>query len=142
MFPRHSQIMANAATAVLYIEFPELHIHLDPFIDSIYISGRCEFRLYFFFRRDFAVPLAHPQFDPLAPYIAIPLYMAHPFPPPAAAAAAAAPPAASPPQAPSISLSEEDPSEAVSSSSSSAPSGGYAPADAGMANGFLSSESI
>ena len=148
--------MVNAATGILFIEFPELHIHLDPFIDSVYISGSCCFRLYFFFRRDFAVLLMHPLFDPAAPYIVIPLYMAYPFlSPPAAptpalvvpvAAALTAPPPASPPQqVPSISLSEEkeDPLEATNSSSlSSAPSSGYAPVDAGMANGFLSSKSI
>ena len=66
-FPRHSQIMVNTAIGVLFIEFPELHIHLDPFIDSVYISGSCRFRLYFFFCRDFAVPLMHPLFDLVAP---------------------------------------------------------------------------
>ena len=140
--------MANATTGALFIEFPELHIHLDPFIDSVYISGSCHFRLYFFFRRDFVVPLMHPLFDPIALYIVIiPLYMAHPFPPPPAVAALAtpSPPASPPQQVPSISLSEEeDPSKATSSSSSSssAPDSGYAPANAGMANGFLSLESI
>ena len=144
--------MTNATTGILFIEFPELHIHLDSFIYLVYISGSCHFRLYFFFCRDFAVPLMHPLFDPAAPYIAIPLYMAHPFPsPPAAAAAApvvpvaAVPPASPPQQVLSFSLSEEeeDPSEATSSSSSSlAPSSGYNQADAGMANGFLSSKSI
>ena len=106
--------------------------------------------LFFFFRCDFAVPLTHPLFDPTAPYIAIPLYMAHPFPPPPAATVPLAPalaePAAAPPasplqQVPSISLAEEeDRSEATSLSS--APSSGYALANAGMTNGFLSSEFI
>ena len=134
--------MANAATGVLFIEFSKLHIHLDPFIDFVYISGSCHFRLYFFFRRHFVVPLTHPLFDPAAPYIVIPLYVAHPFPP--SLAAPAAPPASPPQQVPSISLSEEeDPSEDTSSSSSSsAPNSGYAPVNAGMVNGFLSSESI
>ena len=135
-------------TSVLFIEFPDLHIHLSPFIDFVYISGSCRFRLYFFFHRNFAVPLTHPLFDPSTPYVAIPLYTAHPVPPPLATAApavpATAPPASPPQQLPSISLSkEEDPSEATSlCSSSSAPGSGYAPADAGMMNGFLSSESI
>ena len=112
--------MANAAAGVLFIEFSKLHIHLDPFIDSMYISGSCRFRLYFFFHCDFAIPLMHPLFDPAAQYITIPLYLAHPFPPPPAAAVTAAPPAPPPQQVPSISLSEEeDPSEATSSSSSS-----------------------
>ena len=112
--------MANAATGILFIEFPELHIHLDLFLDSVYISGSCHFRLYFFFHRDFAVPFMHPLFNPAAPYITIPLYMAHPFPPPLVAAApatlairaASAPPVASPAsppqQVPSISFSEEE----------------------------------
>ena len=137
--------MANATMGILFIEFPDLHIHLDPFIDSMYIIGSCRFRLYFFFHCDFAVPLTHPLFDPSPPYIAIPLYMAHPFPPPPTTAVpVAAPLASSPQQIPSISLSEEeDPSKATSSSSSSStPSSGYAPADADMANGFLSLESI
>ena len=74
--------MVNPAMGVLFIEFPELHIHLDLFLDSVYILGSCHFQLYFFFCRDFAIPLMHPLFDPVAPYIVIPLYMAHPFPPP------------------------------------------------------------
>ena len=132
---------------ILFVEFPKLHFHLDPIIDSVYIAGNCRFHFYFFFSRDFTVPLSHPLFDPTAPYVAIPIYLAHPFPPPAAAATAAAlaaSSAASPPQAPSISFSEEeDPSEAMSlSSSSSIPGGGYTPADAGMANGFQRKESI
>ena len=137
--------MANAATSILFIEFPDLHIDLDPFIDYVYISGSCWFRLYFFFCRDFAVPLTHPLFDPSAPYIAIPLYMAHSFPPPPTTAVPAAAPTASPSQqVPSITPSkEEDSSEATSSSSSSsAPGGGFTPTDAGMVDGFLSSESI
>ena len=140
--------MANAATGVLFIEFPELHIHLDPFINSVYISGSCHFRFYFFFCRDFAVPLMHPLFDPAAPYIAIPLYMVHPFLPPPVAAAivlvvpvATAPPASPPQQVPSFSLSEEEEDPLKATSSSSAPGSGYSSAD-GMANGFLSSESI
>ena len=137
--------MEHVATSVLLLEFPDLHFLLDPILDSIYIASSCCFRFYFFFRRDFAVPLTHPLFDPFAPYIAIPLYMAHPFPPlTAAAAAPAAPPVSSPQQVPSIFLDDDDdPSEATSSSSSSsAPGDGYALADASIENGFLSSESI
>ena len=96
-------------------------------------------------RKDFAVPLTHPLFDPTAPYITIPLYMAHPFPPPVAATTAApvVPPTSPPQQVPSISHSDEDdPLEATSSSSSTVPSDGYAPANASMAYGFLSSDSI
>ena len=145
VFLHHSQIMENTATGILFIEFPDLDIHLDPFIDFVYISaGSCRFRFYFFFRRDFAALLIHPLFDPSAPYIAIPPYMAHPFSPPPVAAAPVVPPASPPQQAPYILFSEEaDPSEATSSSSSSfAPGVDYTPADASMANGFLSSESI
>ena len=136
---RHFQIMENSVTGALFIEFPNLHFHLDPVLDSVYIAGSCRFHFYFFFSRDFVDPLTHPLFDPTAPYIAIPIYMALPFPPPTAAAA----PTASPQQVPSISFSEEeDPSEAASSSSSSFAPGAYTAADASMANGFLSSESI
>ena len=136
--------MEHAAIGVLFIEFPDLHFHLDLILDSVHIAGSCHFRFYFFFHRDFIVPLTHPLFDPSTPYIAIPLYIAHPFPPPAAATAPVAPPTSPLQQVPSISLSDnDDPSEATSSSSSSsAPGDGYAPADASMANGFLSSEPI
>ena len=79
---------------VLFLEFPDLHFHLDLVLDSAYIASTCRFRFYFFFHRDFAVPLTYPLFDPSAPYIAILLYMAHPFPP--LAVAPAAPPASPP----------------------------------------------
>ena len=137
--------MENVVTGILFIEFPNLHFHLDLVIDSVYIAGSCQFHLYFFFHRDFTVPLTYPLFDTMAPYIAILIYMVHPFPPPAATAIApATSPVASIQQIPSISFSkEEDPSDATSSSSSSsAPSGGYTLTDTGMANGFLSLESI
>ena len=81
--------MANAVTGVLFIEFPKLHIHLDPFIDSVHIFGSFHFWLYFFFRCDFVVLLMHPLLDPATLYITIPLYMAHPFPPPLTTAAPA-----------------------------------------------------
>ena len=89
VLPYHSQIMENVTTGVLFVEFPELHFHLDPIIDSVYITSGCHFHFYFFFSRNFVVPLSHPLFDPTTPYIAIPIYVAHPFPPPAAAAAPA-----------------------------------------------------
>ena len=129
---------------ILFIEFLDLHFHMDPVIDSVYIAGSCRFCFYFFFHRDFAVPLTHPLFDPTAPYIAIPLYMAHLFPSsPTLAPALIAPPVSLPQQVPSISVSvEDDPSEATSSSSSTVPGDDYASADASMANGFLSLESI
>ena len=56
-----------------FIEFPDLQFHHDPMFDSLYITGTCHFRLYFFACRDFAVSLFHLLFDPAAPYIAIPL---------------------------------------------------------------------
>ena len=131
--------MEKAMIGVMFVEFPDLHFLLDPVIDSICIASSCRFHFYFFFRRDFVVPLTHPLFDSTAPYIAIPLYMAHPFPPPPAAAAPVAPLQ----QVPSISISDEDdPSKATSSSSSTTPSDDYAPADASIVNGFLSSEFI
>ena len=129
--------MDMAATAILYAELPELQFHYDPVIDSLYITATCHFHLYFFFRRGFAVPLFSPLFDPITPFLAIPLYMAHPAAPPVS-------PPTSPPQVvPSLS-SDSDPSEIAdsSSSSSSAPSNSYALADVGMANGFLSLEPI
>ena len=102
-------------------------------IDSVYITGTCRFRLYFFFLRDFAVPLFHPLFDPATPFIAIPLHMAQPAPSPTVI------PPASPPQiVPSLSLDDDDdPSETSTSSSgsSSEPSDNYTPVELGMANG-------
>ena len=136
--------MEQVVTEALFLEFIDLHFHLDPALDPIYLAGTCCFHFYFFFRRDFAVPLTHPLFDSTAPYITIPIYMAHPFPTLATAVAPAAPLASPPQQVPFISLDDDDdPSEAMSSSSSSsAPGNGYALVDASMANGFLSSESI
>ena len=100
--------MEHVVMGVLFIELPDLHFHLDPVVDSVYIAGSCRFLFYFFFLRDFTVPITHPLFDPSTPYIAIPLYMAHPFPPPAAAVAPVVPPALAPQQVPSISLSDND----------------------------------
>ena len=113
-----------------------MQLHYDPAFDSLYIVGSCHFRLYLFSNRNFVVPLFYSAFDPVAPYLAIPLHVVHPAPPPATAA----PPPASPPQVvPDIPLSPmSDPSEASgSSSSSSGPSADYSPAGPGMANGYL-----
>ena len=90
MYLHYSQTMDMVATTILFIEFPELQFHLDPVIDSVYITGTYCFCLFFFFRRDFIVPLSHPLFNPIAPFIAIPVYIAHPAAPPV-------PPPASPP---------------------------------------------
>ena len=95
MYPHHSQTMDQVVMAILFIEFLDLQFHIDPMIDSVYITGTCcldsmyitgtcRFHLYFVFHRDFVVPLSHPLFDPAAPFIAILLYMAHLIPPPAA----------------------------------------------------------
>ena len=123
-------------TATLFFEIPEMQLHYDPMYDSLYIVGSCHFRLYLFSNRNFAAPLFHPAFDPIALYFVIPLHVAHPAPSPIPAA----PPPASPPQVvPDIPLSPmSDPSEASgSSSSSSGPSADYSSAGPGMANGYL-----
>ena len=77
---RHSQTMDMAVTTIL---FPELQFHYDPVIDSLYITATCRFYLYFFVRPDFAVRSFSPLFDTTTPFLAIPLYMAHPIAPPA-----------------------------------------------------------
>ena len=132
MYLCHSWAMDMAVMAILFIELLELQFHLDPMIESVYIIGTCHFCLHFFFRRDFAVPLSHPLFDPAVPFIAIPLHLAHP-------AALTIPPPPSPPQI--VPFSDYNPLEAVDSSSST-PDDGYTPADLGIANGYLSLESI
>ena len=129
MYLRHSQTTD--------IEFPELQFHLDPEIDFMYITDTCHFHLSFFFHKDFAVPLSHPLFDPVTPFIAILVHMAH-------LVASPVPPPTSPPQVvASLSPDDDDPSEAADSSSNSfsGPGDGYAPAEPGMANRFLSSKS-
>ena len=62
MYLRHSQTAAMDATALLFIEFLDLQVHYDPIFGSLYITGTCRFRFYFFALIDFAVPLFHPQF--------------------------------------------------------------------------------
>ena len=128
-------------TAVLFIEFPDLQLHYDPMFDSLYITVTCRFRLYFFFHRDFAVPLFHSLFDPTTPYIAIALQVAHPGSPPVAPVAT---PLTSPPQMVlSLSLGDGSNSSKVADSSPSSSSGSsanYIPMEPCMANGFLSPE--
>ena len=134
MYPRYSQTIDMAVTTILFIEFLKLQFHLDPVIDSVYIIGTCHFHLYFFFCM---VPLSHPLFDPTIPFIAILVHMAH-------LVASPVPPPTSPPQVvASLSPDDDDPSEAADSSSNSfsGPRDGYAPAEPGMANRFLSSKS-
>ena len=72
MYPCHSQITKIDATTMLFIKFPDLQLHYDPMFDSLYITGTCHFRLYFFACRDFAIPLFRPLFDLVASYIACP----------------------------------------------------------------------
>ena len=139
VYLRHSQTMDQVVTSVLFIEFPDLQFYIEPVIDSVYITGTCHFRLYFFFLRSFAIPLFHLLFVPAAPFVAIPLHMAQLAPP--LAPPAGAPPASPPQVVPSLSLDDdEDPFEALASSpgSSSGPSDSHTPAEPSMANRFLS----
>ena len=139
MFLHYSHIVVMDTTAMLFLEIPDMQLHYDPIFDSLYIVGSCHFCLYLFSNRNFAAPLFHPTFDPIVPYFAIPLHVAHPI-PPLAPIAHAAPPPASPPQVvPDIPLSPmSDLSEASGSSSYSSGSDvGYSPAGLGMANGYL-----
>ena len=134
----------NATTVVLFVEFPYLQVHYDPVFGSLFNTGTCRFHFYFFSLRDFAVPLFHPQFDPTAPYIAIALYMAYPAPPAPPVTVPPTSPPVSPPQVVPALPSESDVSEELTSSSgsSSEPSADYIPAEPGMANGFMSLESM
>ena len=133
----YTQTMDMVAIVIIIAELLELQLHFDPVIDSLYITTTCRVCLYIFFHRDFVVSLFSLLFNPAAPFLVIPLHMTH-------SAAPLIPPPTSPSQVvPSLS-SDGDPSEAADSSSS--PSStldyGYAPADLGMVNGLLSSESI
>ena len=131
--PYHSQTMDMAMTIMLFAEMAELQWHYDHVIDFLYMTATYRLCLYIFFCRDFAVPPFSPLFDPLSPFLVIPLYMAHPIRPPTA-----------PPQPAYLASSESDPSQMVDStfSSSSAADDDYAPADFGMVNRFLSSEFV
>ena len=127
-------------TIVFYAEVPEWQCHYDLALDSLYLMAITWFRFYVFFRRAFAVLLYNPLFDPTTLYLVVPLYMAHldPIPPHQAY------PPPPPPQHAHQGSSESHPVELMdlSSSSSGALDDDYAPADSGMANGFLSSESV
>ena len=87
------------------------------------------FRLYVFFRYAFATPVHSPLFDPVFPYLAIPVHLAHTL------------HQHPPPQPVQQVPSESNPLEEMdtSSSSSGASDDSYAPADSGMVNKFLSS---
>ena len=115
MYPRHSQTVTMDATTILFIEFLNFQLHYDPMFGSLYMIGTGRFRFYFFFHRDFAVPLFHPLFNLTTPYIAIALHVAHPASP--LAAHVATPPTSPPQIIPSFSLDDDsDPSEAAGSS--------------------------
>ena len=140
--PLHSQTMDQAVMGILFIEFPDLHFHIEPVIDSIYIIGTCHFHLYFYFSKNFAVPHFHHLFDLAAPFIAIPLHMAQPAPPPEPLATT--PPTLPSQVVPSLSLDDDDDplkASASSPSSSTIPSDNYTRAELDMANRFLSSAS-
>ena len=120
------------ATIIFYVGVPEWQWHYDMALDSLYLMATARFCLYVFFHRAFATPVHSPLFDPAFPYLAILVHFMHP--------PAPAPP---PPQPIQQVPSESDPSEEMdtSSSSSEASDDSYAPADSGMVNEFLSSES-
>ena len=65
----HSQTMDMAATTILFVELPKLQWHYNHVIDFLYMIGTWRFRLYFIFRRDFAVPLFHPLFRSCYPLL-------------------------------------------------------------------------
>ena len=131
------------AAMVFFAEVPEWHWHYDSFMNSLYLTITSPVCLYIFFQWAFAAPVFSPLFDPTAPFLGVPLYMAHPDPVPTHHAQ----PPTVPPHSIQSESSESDPSESMdsSSSSSSAPGDGHAPAAAGsrgiIPNGFLSSES-
>ena len=110
----------------------------------LYLIATFRVCLYVLFQRAFAAPIYGPFFDPAAPFMGVPLYMAHPDPiTPHQARPPAAPP---PPVHPESSKSDPLEMTCSSSSSSSAPDDCYAPAGLGFAdlmpNGFLSLESV
>ena len=67
---------------VLFTEMPEWQWHYDHALDSLYLTGTSQVRVYIFFYRAFVAPLLSPLFDPTAPFLGVPLYMAHPDPVP------------------------------------------------------------
>ena len=129
-----------ATMIIFFAEVPEWQWHYDHALDSLYLMATPRFRLYVFFWWAFDVPLFSPLFDPTTTLLVVPLYMEHPEPIPLHQA----PPPVAPTQSAHQASLESDPFEWMesSSSSSSAPDDDYAPADFGMANGFLSSESV
>ena len=140
--PCHSQTMVMAAI-VFFAKVPEWHQHYDQFMDSLYLTATSRARPYIFFQHAFVVPIFSPLFDPVAPFLGVPLYIAHPD---LVSPHPAQPPAA-PPQYTAQGSSKNDQLEMVdsSSSSSSAIDDSQALGDPGsgsvMANEFLSSKS-
>ena len=78
LYQCHSQMAGIVVTIVFYAKVPEWQWHYDLALDSLYLMATARFRLYVFFHRAFVVPLFSPLFDPTTPYLAIPVYMAHP----------------------------------------------------------------
>ena len=93
--------MTMMASVVVYLEAPNWQWHYDHAMNSMYLMGQVQVRLYVFFQHSFAVSILSPFFNPKASFDGIPLYMAHPV-------------FASPPPSPSVSM-ETDPSKASSS---------------------------
>ena len=137
MYLCHSQTMDMAAMTFFFIEFPELQFHLDPMIDSMYITGTCCFHLYFFFSQR----LCCSSFSSFIQYRYT--LHSHSFTSGLFSSINSTITRFTTQVVPSFS-SIGDPSEAADSpsSSSSTPDDGYTPVDPGMANEFLSSESI
>ena len=101
------------AAMLFFTKVPKWHWHYDPFMDSLYLTTTSRVHLYIFFQWVFATLILSPLFDSAAPFLEVPLYMAHPYPVPPHQAQ---PPTASPPPVHPVS-SESDPLEWMDSSS-------------------------
>ena len=140
--PCHLKTMVMAAM-IFFTEMPEWHWHYDQFMVSLYLTTTSRVHLYIFFQCAFVVPVFSPIFDHAAPFLGVPLYMAHPDPVSPYQEQPPTPPQQYVPQG----SSKSDPSEMMDSSSTSslAPDDEQAPGDpksAGIVlNKFLSSDS-
>ena len=70
------------AAIFFFAEVPKWQWHYDHALDSLYLIATSRVRLYVFFQRAFAASLVSPLFDLAAPFLGVPLYMAHPDPVP------------------------------------------------------------
>ena len=77
MYPYYPQTMAMALV-VIFLEAINWQWHYDHALDSMYLMGQAQIRLYIFIQRSFAVSILSPFFDPKAPLDRIPLCIAHP----------------------------------------------------------------